>query len=183
MNYAVKEHETVILVPVPEAESLLMEVRKKYDAQFLRAVPAHITLLYPFYPLRRVTQDIIARLGDVFAGFCPFSFELSSVKTFSNAVYLDPTPHEPFLHLTEALFLEFPEKPPYEGKHPVITPHLAIVPVGEDQDLAQIRSNIEAAILDSLPIKVLANKALLATQDERGRWSAEEEFCIGGKTV
>jgi 2'-5' RNA ligase len=177
----VKERETVILVPVPEAEALLAKVREKHDPSFLRGVPAHITLLYPFYPLGLVTQELIVRLENVFAGFAPFSFELATVETFPNAVYLDPAPHEPFLLLTDAIFAEFPERPPYGGIHSVITPHLTIVPVGEDQDLAEIRADIEASISDQLPMRVWTDRALLAIQDERGDWSSEETFYLGRK--
>ena len=52
-----------------------------------------------------------------------FEFSLARVARFPATAYLEPEPAAPFIALTESLFREFPQFPPFGGESPTITPH------------------------------------------------------------
>ena len=174
-----KEPESVILIPVPDAEFAVRSLREQYDPVCLRGIPAHITVLYPFYAPHLITPDMIHVLEEMFAAVEPFAFDLAFIRTFPNAVYLEPAPREPFIRLTQAVYTAFPDRPPCSGKFPDVNPHLTIAQVGEDQDRAQIQAEIEESVADLLPIHAQATKAVLSAQDERGHWTVKKSMNFG----
>ena len=177
-----REFESVILIPVPDAEFAVRSLREQYDPVCLRGIPAHITVLYPFYAPHLITPDIIHTLEDIIAAVEPFAFDLAAIKTFPNAVYLDPSPREPFIRLTEAVYAAFPDRPPYSGRFPDINPHLSIAQVSENQDFVEIQADIEESVAGLLPIGARAVKAVLSAQDEGGHWTVKRSMYFGHRT-
>jgi hypothetical protein len=48
--------ESTILVPVPEAEPVVGQLRARLDRAASRGIPAHVTVLYPFVPPGQITR-------------------------------------------------------------------------------------------------------------------------------
>lgn len=46
-NHQMGNLESVILIPIPDAENAVKSLREKYDPVALRGIPAHITILFP----------------------------------------------------------------------------------------------------------------------------------------
>jgi 2'-5' RNA ligase len=167
---------SVILVPVPDADELVGDLREKYDSVALLGVPAHITLLFPFLAPGSITKDVLDELGAIFDEVSPISFSLTELGSFPNAIYLRPTPAEPLIALTKNIFSAFPEAPPYEGKFAEIIPHMTVAHLSEEQDSEAIEKEIAKSVSAKLPLNTEAKEAWLMIEDAEGKWSILSKF-------
>jgi hypothetical protein len=149
---------TALIVPVPEAEPQVAELRLAHDWSAARGVPAHVTILFPFLDSADLDEAAIA---DLISRFPAFDFELDRVERFPDGVtWLRPAPSLPFVDLTGAVFQRWPERPPYEGAHDEVIPHLTI-------------SDTAIDVQFQLPIAARAREVTLIEEDEpSGRWTA-----------
>ena len=150
--------ETALLLPVPAAEPAVGRHRARLDEAARDGVPAHITVLYPFLPPAEISERLLARLRDLFAGFGAFEFTLDRVGWFGDeVVWLGPGEPERFSALTALAFAAFPSCPPYGGGYDEVIPHLT---VGDRGGLTAMRA-AAAAILPHLPIEATATEVTL----------------------
>jgi 2'-5' RNA ligase len=149
---------SALIVPVPEVEPQIGELRLAHDPSAARGAPAHITILFPFFDTEELDE---AALADLISGFPAFDFELDRVERFpGGATWLHPSPSLPFVDLTAAVFERWPERPPYEGEFDEVIPHLTISETPIDVQL-------------QLPIAARAREVMLLEEDEpSGRWTA-----------
>jgi len=156
---------TALIVPVPEAEPAVSELRLEHDPTARLGVPAHITILYPFAPPDTVDETSVAEL---LAPFRAFPFELSSVERFGEDVtFLAPRPAQPFVDLIAAVTERWPEYPPYEGTVDTVVPHLTLGYRPLDVSI-------------DLPIACVAREVTLIEEDDDGRWHARRGFALQG---
>lgn len=152
---------TLLLIPVPELESVVRPRLARRSPEYLSPDPdevaAHITLLGPFADLDDIDDGIVSELRFFFADVTPFAFRLTGISRFpGGGIYLTPEPATPFRRLTQELHKRFPEYPPYAGEFDDIIPHLSIpVPDGEDVD------TVRFALRHRLPINAYAREASL----------------------
>ena len=118
--------ESAFLVRVPEAESLVGELRRRFDPSAALGVPVHITVLYPFMSSMLIDEGVLASAKRIVSAMKEFHFELNAIGRFPDASYLSPDPIESFVSLTQALVREFPNYPPYGGRFSTIVPHLTV---------------------------------------------------------
>jgi hypothetical protein len=149
---------TALIVPVPEAEAQVGELRLAHDWSAARGVPAHVTVLFPFFDADDVDEAAVA---DLISHFPAFDFELDRIERFDNGTtWLRPTPSLPFVDLTAAVWQRWSEHPPYEGLHDEVIPHLTISETPIDVQL-------------ELPIAARGREVTLIEEDEpSGRWTA-----------
>jgi hypothetical protein len=149
---------TALIVPVPEAEPQVGELRLAHDSSAGRGVPAHVTILFPFLDTADLEEAAVA---DLISRFPAFDFELDRVERFPDGTtWLHPTPSLPFVDLTAAVWQRWPERPPYEGGFDEVIPHLTISETPIDVQL-------------ELPIVARAREVMLIEEDEpSGRWTA-----------
>lgn len=171
--------ESALVVLVPEAEALVKPFRDRHDPSAAAGVPAHITLLYPFKPPFEIGAAEMGTLRQCFARFASFRFQLIRIRRFPvETLYLEPEPDDPFRQITLAIWKEFPETPPYGGRHPDIVPHLSVARTADDRQLDQIAEEFSVAARDALPIQARADSvALLDTIS--GRWQTRTTFALG----
>ena len=154
--------QTALIVPVPEAEPAVAELRLAHDGSAALGVPAHVTILVPFAPPDEVDEDAVA---NVLAPFERFAFTLDRVERFpEGVVWLHPEPSEPFSALTAAFVARWPEHPPYEGAHEVVIPHLTL----SDEDPIEVDL--------ALPIACVAREVTLIELGQDGRWATRRRF-------
>jgi 2'-5' RNA ligase len=169
--------ETAIVVPVPEAEAAVDLLRRRHTADGAEAMPAHITLLYPFCDSELLDSGLLDQIGSALASFAPFDDELSGVGRFERPVetvlWLAPTSAAPFVAMTDVLTAEFPEHPPYGGEFESIVPHLTVAVTG-DQDLLR---RIEADLARRLPIRIRVQEVALYEHAAAG-WRARASWCL-----
>jgi 2'-5' RNA ligase len=158
---------TALIVVVPEAEPHVAELRLQHDSSARHGVPAHITILFPFAPPDEVDEE---SLGELFAHFAPFDFQLDRVERFDDGVtWLHPEPSEPFVDLTAAVARRWSRYPPYEGAFDEPIPHLT---VSDDQPI-----DVGAP----LPIACHAAKVTLIEEGKDGMWTTRARLPLGGR--
>ena len=178
--------ETILLLPVPAAEPAVGRHRARLVESARGGVPAHITVLYPFLPPAGITEQLIASLGRLFAGFDAFEFTLDRVGWFgAEVVWLGPRDPAPFRALTSAAFAAFPCCPPYGGQHAQglpPQPHLTIGKAGGQQALRTAAESVRPC----LPIEATAAEVILMTGPRPGtpgippgQWRTVAAFPLG----
>jgi 2'-5' RNA ligase len=172
--------ETGLLVEVPVVEPLVARWRSRYDPAAAKGVPAHITALFPFVAPDALDATVVARIQAALRDVPPFDFELVAVDEFPDAVWLRPEPLDRFRTLTYALWREFPQFPPYEGRFPDLRPHLTIAKVLTDHTRRDLRADIEAAFNGSLPLGSRAESLSVFTSDDQGTWTRRHVLPLGG---
>ena len=167
--------ESALIVPVPQAESVVQSFRARFDPGAPLGVPAHITVLYPFLVPEALDRPTIDELAAIFAGVPPFPFTLGRVARFPEVVYLAPQPTEPFSRLTAAIATRWPQAPPYGGLYHEIVPHLTVAHAVKTAVADDIRREIEP----NLPIVCVAREAwLMANRGDH--WLVERRFAFSG---
>jgi 2'-5' RNA ligase len=161
---------TALIIAVPEAEPVVGEWRERYDNARL-GVPAHVTLVFPFVPLEKLDDALLAELRELFVSRPAFSFSLTRVAHFPDVTWLAPEPDEPFRSLTERIFSRYPDYPPYEGIHDEVIPHLTVAD-------AALQDEIDAALTPHLPIEAKAREVTLLVEDESGHWRSGNRFSL-----
>ena len=162
--------ESIILVPIPSADPVVGKWREKYDHAALHGIPSHITLLFPFKNWEEINSEVINKLNVIFSKCKSFQFSLSQINTFPNVVFLEPSPKEKFIQLTQEIVKFFPENPPYRGNYQSINPHLTIGQFNPSQDTNKIKEEIAHDIHTRLPIKATAQEVWLM-EKVKGDWS------------
>ena len=157
--------QTAVLVHVPEAEPVVGRWRLQHTYDAPLGIPAHVTLLVPWVPVDELTDHTEERLAKLIGEAEPFDVTFGRTARFTDVLYLEPQPSEPFSALTAAIAAEWPEHPPYEGVHEAVIPHLTVAE-GEDDLLERIRADVEP----KLPLKTRVTEARLFAEDETGRW-------------
>jgi 2'-5' RNA ligase len=170
------EGDAALVVHVAEAEPAVGEWRLMLDPAADHGVGAHITVLFPFVAAVDLDEEVLQRIAAVAADHHPFDFSLVEVRWFErDVVYLAPEPETPFRALTESVWAEFPEHPPYEGAHGDPVPHLT---VGQGGPLDDMRRAADA-VDERLPIRSRAT-ALDLIVLEAAVWAQRARFPLGG---
>ena len=172
-----EQSESAIVILVPQAQNLIQSVRRRYDLEPAQ-VPAHITVLYPFKPPNKISVSVIADLRRLFSDHYSFRFSLAGLGTFPGTMYLAPTPHEPFVELTRAVYERFPDTPPYGGVHDEVIPHLTLAGIPEELPFERVVGEIETALRPRLPIDVAATEVKLM-DNSCGEWRVHTTFPLG----
>ncbi len=171
--------ESVLLIEVPEAETLVGALRTLHDPAASRGVPAHVTVLFPFKAPDQITEADLHTLADVFASAAPFEFRFDRIGRFPGVLYLAPEPAEAFKALTYAVVARFPACPPYGGvfgDEP--TPHLTVAQSEDPATYAAIETGFRAVCAAVLPIRSRATAVLL--MECRGdRYQTRRRFALG----
>jgi len=165
--------ETALVVLVPSAEAHVSELRRRLDPD---AMPAHITVLYPFVRSSSLASDDVQLLRRTLREFEPIHFELSEIGWFDDrVVYLVPAPSAPFQDLTRLLADVFPSYRPYGGQFAEIVPHLT---VAQGASPSQLR-DVATLLTESLPIYAVASAVTLMARNGSGKWETHTTFELG----
>lgn len=165
-----------LVLPVPEAEPLVGRWRMEHDPPAPFGIPAHITLLFPFRPVRWLGEEGVAELAAIFRALPPGQFALTRVGRFSGVIYLAPEPADPFIELTRRLSTRFGLLP-YGRADRGRTPHLT---VARHED-AGFLDRIADALAPSLPLEFTTREAWLMERDATGYWRRAETFAFGSE--
>jgi 2'-5' RNA ligase len=167
--------ESVLLIEVPETESLVGSWRERFDSSAADGVPAHITLLYPMGPPEEMTEEVRRDIGALFEGVRPFRFRLERPGRFPDVLFLAPEPDAPFRELIRLIVDRFPGRLPYGGAFDEAVPHLT---VAQSKDAALL-DRIEAELRPDLPIEARADSVTLMFEEGSGRWTVHARFPLG----
>jgi 2'-5' RNA ligase len=159
--------QTALVIPVPEAESLVSAWRNQFDPAAAVGTPAHITILFPFLAEAHANPAVLAELGAILARHPAFDLRLTECRRFPGVLYLAPEPDVPFRALTADVAARWPEAPPYGGQFAEVIPHLTVAgPLrAVDEQEPRILGRIEADLTPRLPIKAHAAAVVLLAYD------------------
>ena len=140
--------ESAVVVNVPAAEPVVARHRERLDVAASWGVPAHVTVLYPFLPPKQIDDAVLAALARAVSAIASFRAQWTRTAWFDRQVlWVAPEPAEPFQALTAAVVREFPDYPPFGGRHEHVIPHLT---VGNGAPLAEMRA-AERRVVPLLP--------------------------------
>ena len=164
---------SAFIVKVPGAESLVGELRERFDATSKLGVPAHITVLVPFMDPSDISADVLKQARRALEQTNAFSFVLSSVGRFPTTAYLAPEPAEPFIAMTHALTEAFPNYRPYAGEHQGVIPHLTVAH-GSASDADKASDALRLRLEEGTALASDCNSVALI-ENSSGRW---KELCV-----
>lgn len=167
-------YASAFVVRVPAAESVVGELRSRFDATAKLGVPAHITVLFPFMPPNEITPDVLHQAQIALSTVPSFGFSLEKIGRFPTTTYLVPAPPERFVALTAALVERFPAFHPYGGAHEGVVPHLTVAH-GDAMKAHAAAVELEQRLCTSKPIRTECNSVTLL-ENSSGRWTAMHEF-------
>jgi 2'-5' RNA ligase len=165
-----------LLAALEEAEPLVGYWRRRFDSSASAGVPAHVTVLFPFLDIGHVDAPVIDELTMLIGERSPFTIRFDRCRRFPDALYLAPTPEQPFRALTEAVAARWPEAPPYAGQFAEIIPHLTVA----HGQQPEVFDEVEAALAARLPVTANVSSVSLFVSDG-DRWHRRAEFPLLGR--
>ncbi|MGH3434927.1 MAG: 2'-5' RNA ligase family protein [Sciscionella sp.] len=161
---------SALIVPVLDAEPVVAAWLQRPHVDFDGA-PLHVTVMFPFLPVRRLGADVEEAVTALACETEPFRFSLTHLDTFPGVHYLAPRPAEPFVDITERITRRWPSCLPYEGVFDAVIPHVAVA-FGEPSPADP------AALTRALPITTAATEFWLIEQTPHG-WRTRRRFPLG----
>jgi 2'-5' RNA ligase len=167
--------QSAVLIPVPQADSVVGRWRFEYDPVAAAGVPAHVTLVVPWLPPTEITDADLVELEEELADVAAFDFALSRVGWFGRRVlWLAPEPAEPFLKLTHRLGERF-HTPPWEDEFDEVVPHLTVAHASDGVELVPIAADVSTR----LPLRCRAEEVWVMVGGG-GRWELRHSIRLAG---
>lgn len=166
---------SIVIIPVPTADSLVRSWRERLDRSAARGLPAHVTLLHPFLSGSDLAEAI-PELTKLCGRSSPFEVTFRRFGHFPGVLYLDPEPTDRFRQLTTEIAITWPEVPPYKGVYPDIIPHLTIADEADPDVMAQAERDIGPR----LPLRAQIVEAALYTFED-AKWRLHTRMPLGGR--
>jgi 2'-5' RNA ligase len=167
------QRQSALVVVIPEAETAVGALRARLDPSARVGVPAHVTVTFPFAAAPSLGEVVLDRLDRLFGAIDWFEFSLDRTGWFgAETVWLGPRDPVPFRDLTDRVFAEFPDHPPFGGQFDEVIPHLT---VGHQQPVADLRA-AEEAVRPYLPIEGTVRAVSLLVEQPGGRWQRARTF-------
>ena len=173
---------SALVVVSGEAESVVSPTRHQYDPSAAHGMPAHITLLYPFVPPRMLDHSTQLSVAAVARSHSSFSYSLHEMKQFPGALYLAPSPSQPFRALASDLAMAFPDYPPYEGQFAEIVPHLTVASSPHERAFPRIEREFAKAQAGGLRVQCHASEVSLFVFQDRA-WRPAWSVPLGAPAV
>jgi 2'-5' RNA ligase len=161
----------VARVPVPR---MLEQARRRWDWAAGVGVPAHVTILFPFLPVRRLGPGDRRELAAIAATEEPFVVRFRRIGRFPGVVYLAPEPSAPFTRLTAAVGARYPDFPPYGGAFDEVIPHLTVAESAEAP-----LDDIAAEARGTLPFERRVSALEVIVEGGDGRWHTRWRLPLG----
>ncbi|HUQ44290.1 MAG TPA: 2'-5' RNA ligase family protein [Candidatus Limnocylindria bacterium] len=154
----------------------LERLRRASIADAAAAVPAHLTLLYPFVEPERLDRAVRELLANVAATIEPFDYRLTGPARFPDTVYVAVEPNERFVALQAAFGLAFPAFPIYGPDWAFeFVPHVSVAEGSAVIDPV----TLEGAAWRSLPQVRRAARIDVIVRDAGGRWRTRWRIPLG----
>jgi 2'-5' RNA ligase len=157
--------QSAVLIPVPQADSVVGRYRFEHDPVAAAGVPAHVTLVVPWLPPDEITDEDLAELESELADVHAFDFALTRVDWFGRRVlWVAPEPADPFLKLTHRIAERF-NTPPWDDEFDEIIPHLTVAHGSDGVELVPIAADVATR----LPVRCRAEEVWVMVGSS-GRW-------------
>lgn len=167
-----------LAVLTPEADAVVGHLRERWDPAVQRGLGAHITLRYPFLPVKALSTRDREKLADAVASVPSFHYTLARVSHFPSTVFLDPEPASPFAALRTAVDQAFEQRLP-EDPFPRYAPHLSVA-----RHVRGTGAEVLAALDSSLAgsggaIRAACKAVVLLERTGGGPWQVQMHLPLG----
>ncbi|WP_410586908.1 2'-5' RNA ligase family protein [Amycolatopsis sp. lyj-23] len=164
---------TALLILLPAAEPVLTAARRVDPALVRPGLPAHVTALYPFLPDSSLTEEVLAEVRSLAAGFSAPEVRLTELLVTPGFVAL-ATPG--LQAVADAVCARWPEVLPYGGRFgPRPVAHLTVAMGGAEETLQRVAQEVRPL----LPLTDRATALQLVALTDRG-WERRLEAPFGG---
>lgn len=167
-RYRLADGDSALLIQLPE---LAPHLKPWVDLWPHEGITTHSTVLVPFLREPELTDDVLAQLRAVFAGFAAFDLTLAKTARFPTVLYLVPEPAQPIHDMITTVYARWPQCPPYAGIYPDIAPHVSVVHDATEAEFEQAREILETR----LPLRTRAEGVDLLIYDGN-RWNLRERL-------
>lgn len=165
--------QSALLIPVPQADSVVGRWRYEYDPVAAAGVPAHVTLVVPWLPPDEIGEADLAELEAELADVHAFDFNLARVDWFGRRVlWVAPEPAEPFLKLTHRLADRF-HTPPWDDEFDEVVPHLTVAHASDGVELVPVAADVATR----LPLPCRAQEVWVMVGGG-GRWDLRHRIVL-----
>jgi SAM-dependent methyltransferase len=165
---------SALYVEISGAQPVIAVARHRWDAAGL-AVPAHVTVLFPFLAPDAIDASVEEALGEIAGALDAFEVRFERIGRFPDVVWLAPEPVTPFVSLTDAVASRWPDHPPYGGAFEEVVHHLTVA----DGAPAQVLEEVAATVSSSLPLTDRVTALTLSVR-ERGSWRVRRRYPLRG---
>jgi 2'-5' RNA ligase len=170
----------LIMVSVPEVESLVAPLRARFDPSAKRGLGAHVTVVHSNLPSDRLGSIAVEQIVAAASSITPFNYWITRVGRFPGTVYLAAEPAAPFVHLkhtlSAALRIDGNEQP---GHGPFI-PHVSVVRKSARDD-RDVEVELTTMLERQGPISCEC-KQIVLLENSSGLWRPVREFTLNGDT-
>ncbi|NYH80662.1 hypothetical protein FHR84_004028 [Actinopolyspora biskrensis] len=167
-----RDGRTGLVIPVPEADTVLGPVCERYPEAVRREVPAHVSVLFPFLAADELGERVFGELRELFDEQPPLRVSWRECARHGGFVYLRPDPPGPVQRLMDAVQRRWPDVVPYEGRHEVVEPHLTVA-TGTSRETAVA---IQRTVTELLPVTAELSEVWLVVFE--GQWRIRERFAL-----
>lgn len=177
-----KTHQTaVVLIPPREVWRPVQAIRERYDRQFPRWMP-HITLVYPFHPVREFARDL-PHLRQACEAARPFRVELTELRWFHHreqgfTLWLAPQPRQALVDLQRWLVRAVPDCDDLNHFAQGFEPHLS---VGQVHTKSRMEKVIQRLQEEWQPIGFAVERICLIARGDppKDQFQVVEEIALG----
>lgn len=165
---------TALVVPLDEFCSGIQSFRSKHVNMPAVAVPPHVSIFYPFYPLEKIDQGIETEIANAVSIRLPIIYKLDGFGVFEEpgVLYLRPRPESLFLELFMLIRSMFPDlSSTFDPPHM----HLTISHAETAMSMDELKSEFLELDGVTLPILAKANRLELY-QKKDGVWTKNSEY-------
>jgi hypothetical protein len=166
--------QSALIVVVPEAETLVSAMRRRFDESARQGVPAHVTVLFPFMEPERIDAAVLEKCARTVCTHKKFAFRLHRVGRFPFTAYLEPEPKESFIALTQGLAHAFPDYPPFRGEFTSIIPHLTVAQ-GNALEAETTARELTSSLKSAGPVSCFC-AAVTLIENCSGQWKPMSAF-------
>jgi 2'-5' RNA ligase len=127
MNFNPDALETTIMIVAPHpVQDIAVPILHRYAPDTLIRVPAHLTVLYPFAPVKQL-DEASAIVRDIAATIAPFDITMQGYGRFPRVTFMQPEDPEPIKAVFRRMYAAFPQCPPYGGAYGnELHPHMTV---------------------------------------------------------
>lgn len=134
--------QSAVLIPVPNADSVVGRWRHEHDPVARAGVPAHITLIVPWLPPDEITSTDLDELDIELSDVKAFEFDLTHVDWFGRRVlWVAPEPASTFRDLTHRLAERF-STPPWDDEFDEVVPHMTVAHASDGVELVPVAADV-----------------------------------------
>ncbi len=161
------------MILLPAAEPVLAAARRVDPALVRPGLPAHVTALYPFLPDGSLTDEVLAEVRVLAAGFPAPEVRLAELVVTPGFVALAAPALQP---VADAVCARWPDVLPYGGRFgPRPVAHLTVAMGGTEDTLERVAREVRPLV----PLTDRATGLQLVALTDHG-WELRSEAPFGG---